>query len=228
MACFARELVGREGIVEVRHPLVGSVRLRLRTSDVSVAGKILLEREYDLPLRAEPAVVLDVGAYIGISTLWFAARYPGARVIALEPDPANATILRQNVRGIDRVDVLGEALWCADEPVQLAVREGAHWATRVESAHGGRPTVPGTTITTLLERLGLSEIDLLKLDVEGSEVEIFGADAERWLPRVRAIAVEVHEGLRPGARSVVLSACRDYDVLELGHETVFLERVSVQ
>lgn len=223
-ACVAAELAGRDGLVHIEDPVAGGLLIRLRTSDISVAAKILLEREYDLPLRRTPAVIVDAGAYTGISTRWLAGRFPNARVVALEPDPDNFDLLERNVRDVSRIQSLREALWLVDEPLYVWVSDGGAWASEVRRTGPVDRRVEGVSPTTLMRRLGLESIDLLKLDVEGAEYELFSHGTDTWLPRVRAIAVEVHEDLRPGSRAAVLAACRDFTIQELGSETIFLER----
>ena len=224
LACVVAEIAGRGGEVYVDDRTIGGFWLRLRTSDISVAAKVLLEKEYDLPLREQPAMIIDAGAYTGISARWFAARYPGARVIALEPDPANFDVLQRNVREIPHIHPTREALWSADEPVYLRSNGLAAWASQVGRVGADSERVSGVTVATLMGRLGIERVDLLKLDIEGSERDLFESGTETWLPRVDAIAVEVHEDLRHGARAAILSACSDFRVTEVGHETLLLER----
>ena len=224
LAYFTAELVRRDGLVRIEDPVAGGLLIRLRTSDISVAAKILLEREYELPLRRTPAVIVDAGAYTGISSRWLAGRFPNARVVALEPDPDNFELLERNVRGVSRIEPLHEALWLVDEPLYVSVPDAGAWASEVGRTGQVDRRVEGVSPITLMRRLGLESIDLLKLDVEGAEYELFSDGTDAWLPRVRAIAVEVHDDLRPGSRAALLAACRDFSVREVGSETIFLER----
>ena len=174
---------GRTGLLAVNDPfLEGPLWLRIGSTDINVAGKILLEREYELPLARDPRVIVDAGAYTGISSRWFAARYPNATIVALEPGAANFELLRRNVRQETRIVSVREALWCKDELVSMTEEAGdGAWALRVAN-HGSAEPVRATTVTALMQRLGLDRIDLLKLDIEGSEVEVFQSGARHWLP----------------------------------------------
>ena len=223
--CLLAERRGRTGLLAVNDPfLEGPLWLRIGSTDINVAGKILLEREYELPLSRDPRVIVDAGAYTGISSRWFAARYPNATIVALEPGAANFELLRRNIRQETRIVSVREALWCKDELVSMTEEAGdGAWALRV-AHHGSAEPVRATTVTTLMQRLGLDRIDLLKLDIEGSEVEVFQSGAQDWLPYVEAIAVETHDRFRTGSRAAVLQACVDFAAREVGSETVFLER----
>jgi FkbM family methyltransferase len=223
---LAAERRGTAALLSVQHPsLAGRVWLRLGSTDISVAGKVILEREYVLPLARDPAVIVDAGAYTGISSLWFASRYPNARILALEPDPANYELLRWNVSRERRITPLQEALWPEDGMVAIRDAGAGAWGHRV-SGDAGPKTVKATSMRSLMQRMGLERVDLLKLDIEGAEVELFEADSRSWLHVVDAIAVETHDDIRPGARGAVLDACTDFSAFEIGHETLFLQRAS--
>ena len=62
---------------------------------------------------------------------------------------------------------------------------------------------------SLMLRFGLDRVGLLKLDIEGAEADLFEGDYRDWLHSVDAIAVEIHEGFRSGARKAVLDACTE-------------------
>src|SRR5262245_40199947 len=63
------------------------LRLRLGTTDVSVFDEVVVRGEYDFAAPGTVATVVDAGANIGITAAWYAARYPGCRVVAIEPEP---------------------------------------------------------------------------------------------------------------------------------------------
>jgi hypothetical protein len=63
---------------------------------------------------------------------------------------------------------------------------------------------------SLMREFGIDTIDLLKLDIEGAEKELFGAATEEWLPRVRNILIETHERIYPGSDTAVRSALSDF------------------
>ena len=67
------------------------VLVRPCTADVSTFKKIFVWRGYDLHYPFQPRVILDAGANIGLSSIWFARRFPDARVIAVEPETATSS-----------------------------------------------------------------------------------------------------------------------------------------
>src|SRR5260370_35941728 len=72
------------------------VWLRLGTTDIAVFNSIFRREEYGLRIPALPKVIVDAGAYTGLSTVYFALKYPDACIIALEPSPYNFDLLELN------------------------------------------------------------------------------------------------------------------------------------
>ena len=138
----------------------------------------LVGYEYVRPLRAGD-IVVDIGAYTGDYTI-FASRKvgPTGRVIAIEPDPNNARRLRNNLRGeLDNVTVLEAALWSAPGRMQFKFAEcGLQSGPTVcvdESIPGTKDMVEVTTLDELIKGLKLPRVDVLKMDIEGAEIEVF-------------------------------------------------------
>lgn len=169
----------------------------------------------DLDLPARPFVV-DVGANIGMFVVFVKRMRPAAEVLAFEPAPQSAELLRRNIElhGLDNVTVRPVALGGVAESdvpftyypmipgnstrypemkeLQKANMSRTMGAKVVARMHHGQQ------ISIAVERLSASlradrPIDLLKLDVEGSEVDVLqGVDAEHWR-LVRQVVMEVQD-----------------------------------
>ena len=185
------------------------VALRRGTSDFAVFRQCLLQDGYGNFVRLARRVlagrsvrfVIDGGANIGLASLVFARAFPGAAIWAFEPDRGNydACCENQRLNHLDSVTTNRRALWGspADLSVERGVfRDGRAWSTRVVSGSGPRAAdrVGGVDLASLLRESGRQEIDVVKLDVEGAEEEIFSPDANprAWLDKTRLLAVEVH------------------------------------
>jgi FkbM family methyltransferase len=169
--------------------------LRRHNSDLDVLWEVFGERECDitLPGTAEPRFIIDGGAYAGYTTAYFAHRYPNARIVAIEPDPGNFNLLRKNCAPCENVTLINSALWSSSANLTLANSTPQSWSVRVREpqSHETGP-VRGVTIPDLLQRFGVTAIDILKLDIEGAECEIFSNENDGWLERVHAIIIETH------------------------------------
>jgi FkbM family methyltransferase len=177
-----------------------TVYARPETSDLaSFEGVFGDAWAVDLP--TEPRLVFDLGANVGYTSVYFALRWPGARVVAVEPVPSNVALLRRNVSAFPQIDVVEGGAW--PRPGRLAVEDAGkgYWGMRVREARdSGR--VRAVTIPELMERAGADWIDFVKIDIEGSELELFSDETE-WLGAVGALMLELHDRYRPGCRDAV-------------------------
>jgi FkbM family methyltransferase len=140
----------------------------------------------------EPQVIVDLGANVGFSTIALARRYPTARFVCVEPTAENRALLERNL-GLNGIDatILPYAIVGTAGRYQLNV--GAHpSANNVSASDDG--SIEGITLGELLDRAGVEQVDLLKIDIEGAERQVFEAPAG-WADRVTAIVGELHDGL---------------------------------
>jgi FkbM family methyltransferase len=158
---------------------------------------------YELDLPTQPELIVDLGANAGYASVFFALRYPSARVIAVEPVPENAKLVRKNVARLGRVDVVEAAAW--PRPAQLALVDPGkgYWGMRVTEDPSG--AVAAVTVPDLLQRAGAECIDILKIDIEGAEEQLFSENTG-WLERVRVLVLELHDRFVPGCRAALDAA----------------------
>ncbi len=190
------------------------VSLRLLTSDVPTFRQVFLDREYESSnLPASANCILDLGANVGFASVFFGLKYPAARILALEPDQSNYEMLKQNVKRLgDRVVAKNLAVWFEDGVLGLASRDkderplGA-WGIRVVDPDlNTLETVTCRSLPSLFRELGIDEVDILKVDIEGAELELFSSDVSSWLPMVKLLIIETHERFRPGSDLAVRRA----------------------
>lgn len=200
-----------ELIVEGR---CGLLHLRPEPSDLAIYREIFLDQPHRLKLDRPPRVILDGGANIGASAVDFALRYPEASIIAIEPEERNFRLLVKNAEPFPNIFPVRAALWHEDaELAVLDVGKGACAFQTIEKRPGdGRilHTVPAVTVDSVMEKFGFSSIDILKLDIEGSEVEVLESSAP-WIDRVEILIIELHEKIRPNCRSSFEIATKDFD-----------------
>jgi FkbM family methyltransferase len=169
------------------------------SSDSSVFWEIFLRKVYrcvtDLPA---PELILDLGANVGYASAYFLNRYPSARVVAVEPDPETGALCRRNLAPYGfRAHVGAGAAWPETAPLVLmrgSFGDGREWATQVRERSVGEAgrRVQGWDVGSLIGMAGAPRVDLLKVDIERSELELFGRNVHTWLPRVDNICIELH------------------------------------
>lgn len=178
------------------HPLIARSGA---SSDMCVLDQIFLCDEYS-PLRSIecPKLILDLGANVGYSSAYFLSCFPSADVIAVEPDPRNVEICRRNLAPYgNRARIIKGAIWSEQCRLKLArsgYADGRDWATQVLPVEDAQDeeAVEGWDVESLLQLAGKQQIDLLKIDIERSELELFGAGSRLWLEKVRNLCIELH------------------------------------
>jgi FkbM family methyltransferase len=170
------------------------VYLRLGSSDGFVLEEIFVTDVYQPVTTAtlgEVRQIVDLGANSGLSVRLWRQRFPDARVIAVEPDSGNFAICKKNA-GEDRVQLVQACVAAKRGKVYLD-RSAEECAFMMTDAAVGEP-VDALPLMEILEQCGAEQgIDLLKVDIEGAEREIF-ADCGGWIGRVRSIMIELHPG----------------------------------
>jgi FkbM family methyltransferase len=173
------------------------LKCRAGTSDLDVFRQIYVHREYRcLDHIEDPALIVDCGANVGFSAVYFLTRYPKARLIAIEPDPGNHAQLVENLKPFaDRAEAILAAIWPnAKELVFTHFRDGREWSRSVrESAPGESGSVAAIDIPAIIARSGSERIPLLKIDIEGAEAQLFADNTGAWLGKVDNLVVELHD-----------------------------------
>jgi FkbM family methyltransferase len=182
-------------------PVIHPIRARLRgSSDMKVFDQIFIYREYACLLDLkDPSLVLDLGANVGFSSAYFLSVFPTARVVAVEPDERNIAMCRDNLSSYgDRTLVLHGAVWSKTAKLRVlkgVFADGLEWATQVEESlqtDEDSAWAQAWDVGTIIEMAGGGTVDLLKIDIERSELSVFTSAARTWLHKVRNICIELH------------------------------------
>jgi FkbM family methyltransferase len=174
------------------------VWLRTTSGDFFVLPEVFLDESYYIPpaLLRRCTTIIDAGANVGLTTLYFARVYPSAHFVCVEPVRGNLELLRLNTRSLGaRVRVVEGAL--SGTPGTLVFADSAwSWGGKVSDSAMGY-SVRAYTMVELLEMANLDHIDLLKLDIEGAERSLLSS-SPAWLDKVSTIVIETHDGYLPG------------------------------
>jgi FkbM family methyltransferase len=141
-------------------------------------------------------LVIDAGANIGASSVYLALTIPESRVVALEPEPGNYSLLCSNVEGLD-VRCLQAAVASKSGRTRLLDPGHGAWGYRTDPSGEG-PEVPAVTIPQILEEYGEPAYYpfMVKIDIEGGEKDLFEGDTS-WVERTAIVVVELHDWLLP-------------------------------
>lgn len=207
----------------------GALNHRPGTVDLVTFREVFLREAYRIPFPSEfqPATIIDAGANIGFTSVFWAKFFPNARIAAIEPEPENFELLAKNASPYPAIRPIHGALWKYGG--QLAVRNkgyGLRGFMTEETTTPAEDTVPGYTIPQLMQMLNWPAIDLLKMDIEGSEKEIFEADTS-WLGSVRCLVIELHDRMKPGSTQAVTNAILQHSFNRFTYQEseVFINRL---
>ena len=214
--------------LDLTRPLRAHARIRVYGSDLFSVGEVFADDVYAAVSRLSPCRnIIDLGANIGLASLYFSKRFPDARIVAVEPLPSNAEILRYNLGSLvaaGRCKVLEGAVWDRDDCVLHGMEtNGEYCAARIEESRPGRGGIRGFTMRSILEESGFPEVDLLKVDIEGAEVRLFSSNVD-WLDRVRALAIEFHGSSRQESRFDTIMSQRGFSLTNENSHTVLALR----
>jgi FkbM family methyltransferase len=177
----------------VKHPFT----LRYNTSDIPVFDQVFLNEEYNIKLTA-PHVIIDGGANIGLFALYIKNKYPEAKIICVEPDLENFDILQKNTSVYDNIFCENFGIWNKDTKLKIYDKyDMGKWAMVVEEdSMNGK--ISAISLKTLMEKYSINRIDVLKLDIETSEKQLFLDNYDYWLPKTKIIIIELHDWMEDG------------------------------
>jgi FkbM family methyltransferase len=186
--------------------------LRKNFSDRYTFNQVFVDDQYRIKFPFEPKTIIDGGANIGLASAYFAHKYPEAKIVAVEPSAGNFEVLLKNIAAFPKVKGLNKGIWNKDVHLHIInVGENDNAFMVEETSAASADALPAVCIETIMRSEGWETIDILKLDIEGSEKEVFELNYEYWLPRTRAIIIELHDHMRPGASKALFKAIGQYD-----------------
>src|ERR1700722_9951132 len=146
-------------------------------------------------------LVIDAGANVGLFAIWMARRMPTGRVGALEPFPENYAYLKENLRTATRGSVIAYPMALSGESGESSIVSGGDRSLDHRLVTGNASEGSPVQVVSLMDLLRMADSDriaLLKIDIEGSEYDVFDATDVGTMCRVERMDIEYHEHLRPG------------------------------
>jgi FkbM family methyltransferase len=202
-------------------PATRQLFFRKGTSDEHVIKQIFVDQHYnlgrcgerakeilDLVKRQEAAgrkpLIVDAGANIGASAIYFAGLLPGVHVVAIEPDRENFELMSKNIEGLGGIQAIRGAIASTAGRARVIDPGRSHWAYRTEPAgesDQARDVVPRVTMNDIYaaHRSGYYPF-IAKIDIEGAEQDLFSANTE-WVSQTAIVIVELHDWMLPKART---------------------------
>jgi FkbM family methyltransferase len=152
----------------------------------------------EMPLRTEEVkTVLDIGANVGATALYFARLFPNARIYAFEPAPDNFAVLSRNIANSTRIRGFNFGLGAQDAELELfhsdnPVNFGGYSLHPAGSDTSKKVRIKVRNVAAVLAELSLEKIDVVKVDTEGAEYDILTAFPESILRTAKYVTGELH------------------------------------
>jgi FkbM family methyltransferase len=172
---------------------------RPHTSDIKVFDGIFLRSEYRcISDLKNVSFVIDCGANVGYSSVFFLSLFKNCHVASVEPDPGNFDLLRLNLDSYSgRTTLYHAGVWSHNATLrirEIPYRDGDKWTCQVEECDVNSPeSFSAIDIRSILRNSGYDRISLLKMDIEGAEAIVFSDGCEDWLSKVDNIVIELHD-----------------------------------
>lgn len=184
-------------------------KVRKHTSDMFVFRQVIINKEYKPIInlinsekeRKSINFIVDAGANVGLTSLFFHTYWKDSKIVAIEPEDSNYKQLIENIHINDltqKIIPIKKALWINNtEKLMIydGFRDGKNWAKSVKTSEEDGKTEP-ITLSTLLDIYSSEKIiDILKIDIEGSEYQLFKSNdfLEILTTSVRFLCIEIHE-----------------------------------
>jgi len=170
------------------------ISLRKGTTDIAVFSEIFRDEIYRPPNSLNPEVIVDIGGNIGMASLYFSLLYPNASIHIFEPIPENITMIKKNVESNKLTNIIIHPYGLSDEDGMIhleAAEPGGFGNFTMVLNHESAVSFPVRGVRAVFEQYGLKKIDLLKIDCEGAEVQIFNVLQEE-LNNIDVIIGELH------------------------------------
>lgn len=192
--------------------------IHLRQRDLPIFWQILVMQENDfqsLPQAARMAtiykrilaegkrpLIVDCGGHIGMSSVWFASRFPEAIIYCVEPDQTNFNLLQQNTKAYSNVTLLRGGVWNRSCHLEISNPLSGSASFQLREVLNPTPAQESSllrayTIEEVVRKEEASRLFLVKIDIEGAEAQVF-QESVKWLEDTTMVIIELHDWLLPG------------------------------
>ncbi len=204
------------------YPLI----IRKNTSDLEVFKQIFTYKDYEFDYKINPKIIIDGGANVGYSAIFFARKFKDAKIFAIEPEKSNFEVLIENTKKYKNVITIRKGLWNKNGFLKIVDKGYGKYGFMTKMVKKNEKyDVEVITINDLIRNYKIKEVDILKLDIEGAEKELFSSNFD-WLDKVKILIIELHERMKPGCEKSFYNSIKKYNfVQEISGENIILRKI---
>lgn len=190
------------------------VELRKKTKDLETFEEIFITNLYDVSLPFEPKTIVDAGANIGLASVFFHLKYPKAEIVAVEIEKQNMEQIKRNTKGIENFELQQKGLFNRKAFFKVEDPYNATNSFQIREVASSEPfDIESITLDEIINHKNWQTIDILKIDIEGAEKELFESNYENWLPKTKVIFIETHDRMRPKCSHTVTTTINKYNFM---------------
>lgn len=180
--------------------------------DIAVLREVFVDKEYDWCPIQDPKVIIDLGAHFGDTTLYYASRFPAAKIIAVEPSPENYERLVKHTCYNPNIIPVQAAVGGEDGEIKLHLMPSSLGHSVVERlGNASAVSVSQLSLASLFQKFNITKADLVKFDIEGAEFDLFRKLSNDIL--INVLIGELHFDLDETATEAeLLKKLADYSV----------------
>jgi FkbM family methyltransferase len=165
-------------------------KIYIRTEDLVIFEEVFLRENYRFKNFNNITTIIDLGAHIGFTSLFIYYNFGiNGKMICVEPSSSNFKLLELNLKGIPNVFLENYAI--SSNGLKVYFDESLSSYNYKISKDKSFKEIKTKTISSLVDKYHLKSIDFIKIDIEGSEEELF-SDNKNWIKIVRNLAIEIH------------------------------------
>lgn len=189
------------------------IYIRPNTADYITFIQIFITEEYKFEINKSinPSIIIDCGANIGLTSIYYKNKYQNAQIIAIEPEINNYSLLMENLKYYSDIICLNNGIWNRKCHLNIINENAPENSFVFNESSNCDNIIDAISINDIVNEYKLNEIDILKIDIEGSEKMVFSTGCEEWLPLVKVLIVELHDRFVPGSSKSFFKSVSQYD-----------------
>ncbi|MFW6008262.1 MAG: FkbM family methyltransferase [archaeon] len=201
--------------------------IRGMTSDKESFEKIFILEEYNIKyLEFYNPIIIDAGSNCGHYALFIKNKFPKSKIIVIEPENSNIEILKKNLEKIENVDFVFKGLWSKKTNLSIKNIKNEKYSFQVYEDDKG--TILATSLQDIIKKFKLNKIDILKMDIEGSEKKIFEENTSAWKNKVNIILVEPHDKYVKNCEKTIKNFAKknNFNIIKKGENLILKKKIN--
>ncbi len=191
-----------------------TIYLRKNSKDLETFEEIFLTNLYNTQLPFEPKTIVDAGANVGLASLFFKLKYPNSDIVAVEIESNNAKEIKKNTNGFSNFELIEKAMYNKKSFFKIEDPYNATNSFQIREVNENEKyDIESVTLDEIITTKNWDTIDILKIDIEGAEKQLFESNYENWLPKTKVIMIETHDRMLPKCSYTVMKTINEFNFI---------------